>query len=50
MCKRPETTFVANSVNTANLAVAKMGPGFVRSTLASTRQLEVCCSGNRIFF
>jgi hypothetical protein len=26
MCKRPETTFVANPVNTTNLAIAKMGP------------------------
>jgi hypothetical protein len=50
MCKRPETTFVANPVNTANLAIAKMGPGFVRSTPTSTRQLEVCCSGSRVFF
>jgi hypothetical protein len=50
MCKRPETTFVANSVNTTNLAIAKMGPGFVGSTPTSTRQLEVCCSGSRIFF
>jgi hypothetical protein len=50
MCKRPETTSVANSVNTANLAIAKMGPRFVGSTPTSTRQLEVCCSGSRIFF
>jgi hypothetical protein len=50
MCKRPETTFVTNSVNTANLAIAKMGPRFVGPTLTSTRQLEVCCSGSRIFF
>jgi hypothetical protein len=42
MCKRLETTFVANSVNTTNLAIAKMGPGFVASTPTSTRQLEVC--------
>jgi hypothetical protein len=32
MCKRPETNFVANPVNTANLVIAKMGPRFVRST------------------
>jgi transposase InsO family protein len=50
MCKRPETTFVANSVNTANLAIAKMGPRLVGSTPTSTRQLEVCCSGGGIFF
>jgi hypothetical protein len=30
MCKRPETTFISHSTNTAHLAVAKMGPGFVR--------------------
>jgi hypothetical protein len=50
MCKRPETTFVANSVNTVNLAIAKMGLRFVGSTPTSTRQLIVCCSGSRIFF
>jgi hypothetical protein len=50
MCKRSETTFVANSVNTTNLAIAKMGPRFVGSTPTSTRQLEVCCSGSGIFF
>jgi hypothetical protein len=49
MCKRPETTFVANLVNTANLAIAKMGPRFVGPTSTSTRQLEVCCSGSGIF-
>ena len=37
MCKRPETTFVVNSVDTTNLAIAKMGPGFVGSTPTSTR-------------
>jgi hypothetical protein len=41
---------VFNPANTANLVIAKMGPGFVRSTPTSTRQLEVCCSGSRIFF
>jgi hypothetical protein len=30
--------------------ISKMGPGFVRSTPTNTRQLEVCCSGSRIFF
>jgi hypothetical protein len=49
MCKRPETTFVANPVNTANLAIAKMGPGFVRSTSTSTRQFKICCGGCKIF-
>jgi hypothetical protein len=37
MCKRPETTFVVNSVNTTNLAITKMGPGFVGSTPTNTR-------------
>jgi transposase InsO family protein len=26
MCKRPKTTFVINSVNITNLAIAKIGP------------------------
>jgi hypothetical protein len=37
MCKGPKTTFVVNLVSTTNLAIAKMGPGFVRSTPTSTR-------------
>jgi hypothetical protein len=37
MCKRPKTTFITNSVNTTNLAIAKMGPGLVRPTSTSTR-------------
>jgi hypothetical protein len=37
MCKRPETAFVANPVNTANLAITKMGPRFVGSTPTSTK-------------
>jgi hypothetical protein len=37
MCKGPKTTFVINSVNTTNLAIAKMGPGLVRPTSTSTR-------------
>jgi hypothetical protein len=41
MCQRSEETFVFNPANTANLAIAKMGPGFVRFTSTSTRQLEV---------
>jgi hypothetical protein len=32
MCKRPKTTFIVNSVDTTNLAIAKMGPGLVRPT------------------
>jgi transposase InsO family protein len=50
MCKRSEATLVVNSVNTTNLAIAKMGPRFVGSTSTSTRQLEVCRSGSGIFF
>jgi hypothetical protein len=50
MCKRPEATFVVNSANTANLAIAKMGLRFIGSTPTSIRQLEVCCSGSRTFF
>jgi hypothetical protein len=37
MCKGPKTTFVINSVNTTNLAIAKMRPGLVRPTSTSTR-------------
>jgi hypothetical protein len=37
MCRRPETTFISHSVNTAYLAIAKMGPGFVRPTSISAR-------------
>jgi hypothetical protein len=50
MCKRSEATFVTNSANTTNLAVAKMGPGSTRSTSTSARQLEICRGGGRIFF
>src|SRR6187455_420828 len=50
MCKRPETTFIANPINTTNLAIAKMGPGFVRSTSTSTRKFKICCGSCRIFF
>jgi hypothetical protein len=50
ICKRPETTFIVNPTNTTNLAIAKMGPGFVRSTSTSTRQFKICCGGCRIFF
>jgi hypothetical protein len=50
MCKRPEATFITNSVNTTNLAIAKMGPGSTRSTSTSAGQLEICRRGGRIFF
>jgi hypothetical protein len=50
MCKRPETTFISHSANTAHLAIAKMGPGFVRPTSTSARQFEICYGGCRIFF
>jgi hypothetical protein len=32
MCKRSETTFISNSVNTTHLAIAKVGPRFARPT------------------
>jgi hypothetical protein len=50
MLKKPETTFISHSVNTAHLAVAKMGPGFAWPTSTSVRQFEICCGGCRIFF
>jgi hypothetical protein len=37
MCKRPEATFISHTADTAYLAIAKMGPRFVRSTSTSTR-------------
>jgi hypothetical protein len=50
MCKRSEATFVIDSADTTNLAIAKMGPGFTRSTSTSAGQLEICRGGGRIFF
>jgi hypothetical protein len=50
MCKRPEETFVSNPANTANLAIAMMGLGFVRSTSTSARKLEICCGGSGLLF
>jgi ribonuclease HI len=50
MCKRPETTFISHSANTAHLVVAKMGPGFARPTSTRARQFEICCGGRGIFF
>jgi hypothetical protein len=50
MCQRLETTFVSNPANTANLDTAKVGPGFVRPTSTSTRQLEICCGGSGVLF
>jgi hypothetical protein len=49
MCKRPETTFVSNPVNIANLATSKVGFGFVRSTSTSTRKFEICHCSTGIF-
>jgi hypothetical protein len=49
MCKRPETTFVLNSANTTNLATAKVGFGFVRSTSTSTRKFEIRRRGSGYF-
>jgi hypothetical protein len=37
MWKRSEATFISHLANTAYLAVAKMGPEFVRSTFTNTR-------------
>jgi hypothetical protein len=50
MCKRSEATFVIGSADTTNLAIAKMGPRFTRSTSTSAGQLEICRGGGRIFF
>jgi hypothetical protein len=46
MCKRPETTFISHSANTAHLAIAKVGPGFARPTSTSARGsiAFICCS------
>jgi hypothetical protein len=49
MCKRPEATFISHSVNTAHLAVAKVGPRFARPTSTSTRKSKICCGGGRVF-
>jgi hypothetical protein len=49
MRQRPETTFVSNPANTTNLATAKVGSGFVRSTSTSTRKLKICCRSSGIF-
>jgi hypothetical protein len=49
MCKKPETTFVFNSANTANLATAEVGSGFVRSTPTSTRKFEIRRCGSGVF-
>jgi hypothetical protein len=50
MCKRSEATFIIDSADTTNLAIAKMGPRFTRSTSTSAGQLEICRGGGRIFF
>jgi hypothetical protein len=50
MRKRSEATFVIDSTDTTNLAIAKMGSGFTRSTSTSAGQLEICRGGGRIFF
>jgi hypothetical protein len=47
--QRLETTFVFNPANTANLATAKVGSGFDRSTSTSTRKFEICRRGSGIF-
>jgi hypothetical protein len=50
MRKRSEATFVIDSADTTNLAIAKMRPGFTRSTSTSVGQLEICRGGGTIFF
>jgi hypothetical protein len=50
MHQRPEATFISNPANTANLAIAKMGFGFVRSTSTIARKLEICYGGSGVLF
>jgi hypothetical protein len=50
MRQRPEATFVFNLVDTTNLAIAKVGPRFVRTTPTDTRQFEICCGGSGVLF
>jgi hypothetical protein len=50
MCKRLEATFIPHSINTAHLAVAKVGPQFARPTSTSTRKSKICCGGGKVFF
>jgi hypothetical protein len=45
-----EATFVFDSTNTTNLAIAKVGFGSVRTTPIGTGQLKICCGGSGIFF
>jgi transposase InsO family protein len=40
VCQRPETTFVFNTIDPTNLAIAKMGPRFVRTAPTSARNLK----------
>jgi hypothetical protein len=49
MCKRTETTFVLNLVNTTNLATAKVGSGFVRTISTSSRKFEICRRSSGLF-
>jgi hypothetical protein len=49
ICKRSEATFIIDSADTTNLAIAKMGFGFARPTSTSAGQLEICRGGGRIF-
>jgi transposase InsO family protein len=49
MRKRSEATFVIDSADTTNLAIAMMGPGFTRSTSTSAGQLEICRGGTEYF-
>jgi hypothetical protein len=47
MCKRPKTTFVSNSINTAHLAIAKMGVG--TCSPAQVDPTGECSNVNRVF-
>jgi hypothetical protein len=49
MRQRSEATFVFDSTNTTNLAIAKMGFGSVRTTPTGTGQLKICCGDSGIF-
>jgi hypothetical protein len=50
MRHRSEATFVFDSTNTTNFAIAKMGFGPVRTTPTGIGQLKIWCGGSGIFF
>jgi hypothetical protein len=49
-CVRDQKQPSSLTANTTNLATAKVGPGFVRSTSTSTRQLEIHFGGSGVLF